>query len=229
MPSAASALKTRDKLLDAAFEFLGAGQPDASVHDIAARAGVSVGSVYSHFDDKAALFDAALAAAVTRSIHSAPFGLDDFDNPSLGGMAMGLWAIHRFEFEPELARALLSSRTNNQSALASVYSTMAPLIRESVAQGKAQCDDVDAVVTIAAGTYQALMSGIDHGIYTVDDAYRTIWQVARLLGIPADDYAVVVERIEREVVARRNKDSAATVSDEVEFHSHETLRFRSVP
>ena len=52
MPSPASGLKTRQALLDVAKHYLGEGNSDVSIQQIAKDAEVSVGSLYTYFKDK---------------------------------------------------------------------------------------------------------------------------------------------------------------------------------
>ena len=54
----ADALKNRERLIEAAKEVLGKGGPDASLEAVARRAGVGIGTLYRHFPEREALFQA---------------------------------------------------------------------------------------------------------------------------------------------------------------------------
>ena len=58
----ADARRNREKVLRAADEMLAAHGVDASIDDIASRAGVGVGTVYRNFPTKEALWEALLVA-----------------------------------------------------------------------------------------------------------------------------------------------------------------------
>ena len=59
-PLRADAARNRGKLLDAAAAVLGAQGLDAPLEEVARRAGVSIGTLYNHFPDRAALVEAIL-------------------------------------------------------------------------------------------------------------------------------------------------------------------------
>jgi AcrR family transcriptional regulator len=59
-PLRADAVRNREKLLRAAAAVLGEAGLDAPLEDVARRAGVSIGTLYNHFPDRAALLGAIL-------------------------------------------------------------------------------------------------------------------------------------------------------------------------
>jgi AcrR family transcriptional regulator len=59
-PLRADAARNRGKLLDAAAAVLGKQGLDAPLEEVARRAGVSIGTLYNHFPDRAALVEAIL-------------------------------------------------------------------------------------------------------------------------------------------------------------------------
>lgn len=54
----ADALRNRERLLDAAREVFAAGGPNASLEEVARRAGFGIGTLYRHFPTREALFEA---------------------------------------------------------------------------------------------------------------------------------------------------------------------------
>ena len=74
---------TRLKILDGLVAVLADGVESLSIPAVADRAGVSVGTVYRHFGDKAGLLDALLPHAATRTgvaIDEVPTTLDELDD-----------------------------------------------------------------------------------------------------------------------------------------------------
>lgn len=77
VPDEGTNATTRDRLLDAAFAALEEkGLAGCRVSDIARRAGVTPGSIYVHFEDKAALITEALARNGTRGLPALSADLD---------------------------------------------------------------------------------------------------------------------------------------------------------
>lgn len=71
LPEGALARNTRDRILEAAGELLVRSGPQASMQQIAAEAGVAIGSLYNHFASKEALMRAlygALAEALDQAV-----------------------------------------------------------------------------------------------------------------------------------------------------------------
>jgi AcrR family transcriptional regulator len=79
-PVRADARRNRERVLDGAREALAEHGLDAQMDDIAARAGVGVGTVYRHFPTKDALFDA-LVSERWRSLAEAAAPAFDADDP----------------------------------------------------------------------------------------------------------------------------------------------------
>jgi AcrR family transcriptional regulator len=103
-----SAAATRRSLLDAAAELLAEGGPEAvTLREVGARAGVSRGAPYRHFDDKSDLLTAVAAEAWDRLGDEAEkLGADPGPSPreKLRGMLDGILAIGREQ--PHLYRLM---------------------------------------------------------------------------------------------------------------------------
>jgi TetR/AcrR family transcriptional regulator, regulator of autoinduction and epiphytic fitness len=69
---AARALRTRNRVVDALLDLVDAGDPRPSAADVARRAGVSLRSVYQHFDDLETLFRVAGERHRQRFAHLEP-------------------------------------------------------------------------------------------------------------------------------------------------------------
>lgn len=106
----AQAEATRTKILDALVEVLAEGVDTLSVPAVAERAGVSVGTVYRHFGDKAGMLKALMPYTQTRSgieIDSTPESLDEMRE------AVGQIFRH-FENTDDLLRAAFASRIGRE-------------------------------------------------------------------------------------------------------------------
>lgn len=106
----AQAEATRTKILDALVEVLAEGVDTLSVPAVAARAGVSVGTVYRHFGDKAGMLKALMPYTQTRSgieIGSTPESLDEM-RETVGQV------FRHFENTDDLLRAAFASRIGRE-------------------------------------------------------------------------------------------------------------------
>jgi AcrR family transcriptional regulator len=71
----ADAERNRERILEAAAEVFASQGLDATLHDVADRAGVGVGTVYRRFPDKGALIEALFEDKLKQVIDLAEFGL----------------------------------------------------------------------------------------------------------------------------------------------------------
>lgn len=101
----AQAEATRSRILDALVEVLAEGVDTLSVPAVAERAGVSIGTVYRHFGDKAGLLNALIPHTRTRT------GIEIDTPESLEAMRDVVRQVFRhFESTDDLLRAALASR-----------------------------------------------------------------------------------------------------------------------
>ncbi|WP_203993662.1 TetR/AcrR family transcriptional regulator [Virgisporangium aurantiacum] len=94
-PMRADAARNRDRLLAAATEVFAERGLDASLEEIARRAGVSIGTLYNHFPTRESLFDAIFPARMSILDERAAAALADADPWS--GFVMfteALFALH---------------------------------------------------------------------------------------------------------------------------------------
>jgi AcrR family transcriptional regulator len=105
---AEQAAQTRARVLAAARGLIEAqGVEGAHTRAVAAVAGVSVGAVFSHFPDKAALFEALLHDEIEAALdHALPPDPAAPLAAQLVAVAEALWST--YDARPDLARALLS-------------------------------------------------------------------------------------------------------------------------
>ena len=89
-PGLAGRRGTEERILDAAERCMGRlGLGRVSMTDVAAQAGVSRGSVYLHFGDRASLVDAVLARVATRFVASSEVGRAPAAHPGRPGRRGG--------------------------------------------------------------------------------------------------------------------------------------------
>jgi AcrR family transcriptional regulator len=151
------AVQNYQRVLDAAREVFGASGADASIEEIAARAGVGVGTVYRRFSSKDGLIDELLRlvleemmAAVAQALaRDDGHGLDDF----LRAMGQSFADHARYA-------DLLLSRPSDPVASRRIRGALEELTARAVAAGTVNPDvsigDVMALVWSVRGVVQAI-------------------------------------------------------------------------
>lgn len=102
--------RTRERILDALVEVLADGVESLSMPAVANRAGVSVGTVYRHFGDKAGLLEALYPHAGKRTgieVDSIPRTLDEVDD-------VVRRVFQHFDDTDDLMRAAFASRIGRE-------------------------------------------------------------------------------------------------------------------
>jgi len=192
MPSAASGLKTRQALIDVARGFLGQGNSDVTIQEIAQAADVSVGSVYTYFKDKRALFDVAAAEALMSTTPRLQEVVDGLADPGKGFLAAMLFACRRPSFDPETARIILTVGPLGFASFDEYFEGPITAINASIAMGLAHCDDVEAFVIAASGAYQNVLAHMYAGTASYELGERVLWGMAQQLGYSREDYDEIV-------------------------------------
>lgn len=195
MPSPASGLKTRQALMDVAKNYLGQGNRDVTIGQIAQDAGVSVGSLYTHFADKNDLFAAAAADALMDNVPQLQVILSGLEDSALGFLATGIWACRRPSFSPELARIILTVGPLGFARFDDYFQGPIDAIQNSVDRGLCTCDDIEAFVMAASGAYQNILAHVYAGTASEDLAERVYWQFAKQLGYSREQYQAVIEYV----------------------------------
>ncbi|WP_281640795.1 TetR/AcrR family transcriptional regulator [Aurantimicrobium minutum] len=195
MPSPASGLKTRQALMDVAKGYLGQGNRDVTIGQIAKDAGVSVGSLYTYFRDKNELFDAAAADALMDNVPQLEKILSGIDDSALGFLATGIWACRRPSFSPELARIILTVGPLGFARFDDYFQGPIQAIQQSVDRGLCRCEDIEAFVLAASGAYQNILAHVYAGTASEDLAERVYWQFAKELGYSREQYQEVIDYV----------------------------------
>jgi AcrR family transcriptional regulator len=151
----ADARRNRDAILDAASELFATKGEGVQMDDIAARAGLGVGTLYRHFADKQSLNAAIIGRRfddVTRLAEAA----SDLEDPLAAFQAVLLGYLEAAEADIAFRRALLGSDTpawetidDQKRALTAV---VAAVVERAVAAGRLRADfTADDFVLVARG------------------------------------------------------------------------------
>jgi AcrR family transcriptional regulator len=138
---AARALRTRNRVVDALLDLIDEGDLRPPAADVARRAGVSLRSVYQHFDDLETLFGVAGERHRQRFAHLEPLP----ELPEEPGARVAAYAAHRTRwmeavspmaraaalqapFSPSIAERQAAARARHRDALAAAF---APELRSA--------------------------------------------------------------------------------------------------
>jgi AcrR family transcriptional regulator len=198
MPSAASGEKTRLRLIGAAQDLLGTGRADATVQEITKLAKVGVGSFYTHFIDKAELYEAAATAAQVVDNRKLGEIARSFEDQTLGFIASVIYACGRPKYDPKLNRIILTAGPRLFAASDYLDEPRA-ILRASVEAGRVTPVDVDAWVASVAGAYQNLLALMDAGVVDETMPRRMFWLFAQQLGYSEETYLATAEHAEKMV------------------------------
>ncbi|GAA2059212.1 TetR/AcrR family transcriptional regulator [Williamsia deligens] len=186
--------RTRDALISAAMELIAGPQGvDVSVQQITDRADVGVGSFYNHFQNKAELFDAAIAAALEQFgsvFDAATDGLDDTAEVFATGVRLTVHLAHRFS---PVSHVLVHSGFR----FASADSGLAPrALRDLTAAqdaGRLSISDLPTALACTAGSVLGALSMLMNESDRDADAVGSELAVnlLRMFGLTLDDARAV--------------------------------------
>jgi AcrR family transcriptional regulator len=150
------AVRNYYRILGAAREVLGEKGADASMEQIAARAGVGIGTVYRHFASKDSLIDELLQQSLDTVLTAAEAALDRSDGE---GLEQLLRAIGRSLADgARYAHLLLQRQTDNDRSLR-VRAAVAELTTRAVQTGTVRSDvtfsDIMALIWGMRGLIEA--------------------------------------------------------------------------
>ncbi len=150
------AVRNYHRILDAAREVLGESGADAGMEEIAARAGVGVGTVYRRFASKDALIDELLRVALAQLVAAAEGALARSDGHGLDEL---LGAVGRSFADHARYANLLLDRPTDPSASHRIRSAIDELTARAAAAGTVGADttgdDVVALIWALRGLVQA--------------------------------------------------------------------------
>jgi AcrR family transcriptional regulator len=126
------AVRNYHRILEAARDVLGESGADASMEEIAARAGVGIGTVYRRFDSKDALIDELLRLSMAEAVAIARQALTDTGGEGLEQLLRGLG--RQFAAHARYAHLLLG-RSPDAAAMAEMRAAVEELTRRALAEG----------------------------------------------------------------------------------------------
>jgi AcrR family transcriptional regulator len=162
-PLRADAVRNRDKLLHAARAVLGEQGLDAPLEEVARRAGVSIGTLYNHFADRAALVAAILPGQLSPLDPIAERSLADPD-PWNGFVVFleGMFALQSRDRGLNDAVARNAPGTPETAASCAGFSRIDQIIARAQDAGGLRAD------------------------YTAHDFTTLVWAVSRIIQLTAD-------------------------------------------
>jgi AcrR family transcriptional regulator len=155
-PGRRDAVRNYHLILDAARDVLGESGAEASMEQIAARAGVGVGTVYRHFTSKDALIDELLQIALDQTIDAAQNALARTDGH---GLEEFLRALGQSFASHARYASLLLERSTDDAAARWIRAAIGQLTARAAAAGRLSpgvtADDVMALIMAMRGLVQA--------------------------------------------------------------------------
>jgi AcrR family transcriptional regulator len=134
-PLRADAERNRAKILEAAADVFASAGVEATLHDVAARAGVGVGTVYRRFPDKEALLGALFDDKLRSVIELAELATRDPD--SWAGLVGFLRALTQLQSENRGLHEVLNGSEYCQERVAEARGAFAPLVEQLLARARA--------------------------------------------------------------------------------------------
>jgi AcrR family transcriptional regulator len=202
MPSPESGLKTRQALIDVAKHYLGEGNSDVSIQRIAKDAQVSVGSLYTYFEDKNQLFAHAAEDALLEVVPELEVIVSSFDDPTLGFLASALFHCHRLKFDSHTARIILTVGPLGFGKFEEHRIGPIQAVEYSMAQGLNTCLDPEAFVYSVAGAFQEVLARYFLGNASPFLAERVMRGFALQVGYSAEQFEEVVLQSQRFISER---------------------------
>jgi AcrR family transcriptional regulator len=160
---------TADAILSAAEQAFSEEGAKARMESIAARAGIAVGTLYNHFADRDALWDALCRSRRDALLDRLDAALDATRGEpfpaALRAFANALhahWSRHRafltllVQTEPALSRAGARA-TRERTTLEELVARAAKLVRRGVAEGALRADGADLWPVLLVGMMRAVM------------------------------------------------------------------------
>jgi AcrR family transcriptional regulator len=160
------ARRNYERIVAAARDVFGESGADAAMEEIAARAGVGVGTVYRRFASKDALIDELLGLALSDLLTDVGHALDRTDGLGLHEL---LHAFGRSFAEHARYANLLLQRQPDAAAEREIIAAIIELTARAIAAGTVSCD-----VTVADVT--ALASGLRGLIHASGEVSPTTWK-----------------------------------------------------
>lgn len=218
MPSPASGLKTRRALLDVAKKYLGEGNLEVTIGQIAQDADVSVGSLYNYFSDKNDLFNHAAEDALLSVVPELEFIVSQFEDPTLGFLCSVLFHCHRAEFDLETTRVILNAGPVGFAKFDEHRTGPISAIEASMKLGFNSCTDAEAFFYNVAGSFQEVLAQYYLGTASPQLAERVLKGLALQIGYSEKQFDVVISR-SQDFITQRISNGFPLLAQNVLVHS----------
>jgi len=166
LPGRRDAVRNYHRVLDAAREVLGESGADASMEEIAARAGVGVGTVYRRFANKDALIDELVRLSMAEALAEARQALARPGGDGLEQFLRGLGAL--FAAHAKYAHLLLERSTDSGDSR-EIRTAVQELTSRALAAGTLNPD-------VTVGDVMSLVWGMRGLTETADEVAPGTWQ-----------------------------------------------------
>lgn len=142
-----------DALIHAVRQCVARSGPDVSVHDVAREAGVSVGTIYNHFESKNDLLAAAGVRSFAEFSQWARPALDKIDDPAVRLATFGRLMTRMSDTHPQHAQVIWHTQRFvwGPKYRSSEEGELERAIREGIQEGSFDDGLVEAKVTVTLG------------------------------------------------------------------------------
>jgi AcrR family transcriptional regulator len=187
--------ETRERITKAALDLLlEEGAAKLRLSDVAERADVAFGSLYTYFENKEAIVDAVVAEALSDLMDATRPDADRYEDPA-EEVAAAARRVVRIAFdERELALALMSLDRAQERFVAILGPRSQELLERGVAAGRFKMADPEALTAyLLAGGFE-LIRGVLDGRFGDDADIICADTSLRAFGIPPDEAQAIAKR-----------------------------------
>ena len=188
-------IEARERITDAALGLLlEEGASDLRLSDVAERADIAFGSLYTYFENKEAILDAVVAKALESLMDATETDADLYDDPAEEVAAAARRVVRIAYDERELALALLSLHRAEARFVAILAPRSQELLERGVKAGRFKLTDPSAVTAyLLAGGFE-LIRGVLDGRYGKDADIICADTSLRTCGLPPKEAAAIAKR-----------------------------------
>jgi AcrR family transcriptional regulator len=174
-PRRADALRNRERVLEGAWACFAEFGMDAQMHDVAARAGVGVGTVYRHFPTREALLDELCTLCLTELVAEAQTALAEAD--AWTGFERFVWHVAEKQRSDRVAAEVLPaakrSSADGQRLGEELTSIVSGLVLRAQGQGTMRDDlTADSVPPLIRAMAYGVAAGQHVPGFRLDDFVR---------------------------------------------------------
>ena len=188
-------VQTRERITAAARELLlEQGAAGLRLSDLAERADIAFGSLYTYFENKEAIVEAVLATTLRAMVAADRPDADLYDDPAEDIAVASRRVVRTFCEQRELAVALISLDHAQERFVEILAPRSQELLERGVASGRFTISDVPAVTAyLLAGGFE-LIRGVLDGRFGTDADTICADIALRTVGIPPKQAAAIARR-----------------------------------